>query len=61
MSDTLTIPAQGCYSGGQRRDPGDRPLFDDYEPYTGEVYARVADLTDVIWINSNRSERQFPF
>ena len=43
MTDTETIPTYGWYADGTWHEPGDRPLFDDFEPYTGTVYARIAD------------------
>jgi acyl-CoA reductase-like NAD-dependent aldehyde dehydrogenase len=43
MPDTETIPTYGWYADGTWHEPGDRPLFDDFEPYTGTVHARVAD------------------
>ena len=43
MTDTETIPTYGWYANGTWHEPGDRPPFDDFEPYTGTVYARIAD------------------
>jgi len=43
MADTDSIRTYGWYADGAWHEAGDRPLFDDIEPYTGEVYARVAD------------------
>ena len=43
MSETTIPRTHGWYAGGTWHDAGERPLFDDYEPYTGQVYARVAD------------------
>jgi acyl-CoA reductase-like NAD-dependent aldehyde dehydrogenase len=36
-------PARKYYAGGQWREAADGAVFEDYEPYTGEVFARVAD------------------
>lgn len=40
MSD---VPVRKYYAGGQWREAADGAVFEDYEPYTGEVFARVAD------------------
>ena len=36
-------PTYQWYAGGQWRDAADSRLFDDFEPYTGHLYARVPD------------------
>jgi acyl-CoA reductase-like NAD-dependent aldehyde dehydrogenase len=44
MSSTVTdVKAYQWYAGGQWRDVANGQLFDDFEPYTGNLYARVAD------------------
>jgi acyl-CoA reductase-like NAD-dependent aldehyde dehydrogenase len=44
MSDTVTdVKAYQWCAGGQWRDVAGGKLFDDFEPYTGNLYARVAD------------------
>ena len=44
MSDTVTdVKAYQRYAGGQWRDVSGGKLFDDFEPYTGNLYARVAE------------------
>ena len=44
MSDTVTdVTAYQWYAGGQWRDVAGGKLFDDFEPYTGNLYARVAE------------------
>jgi acyl-CoA reductase-like NAD-dependent aldehyde dehydrogenase len=44
MSSTVTdVKAYQWYAGGEWRDVVDGRLFDDFEPYTGNLYARVAD------------------
>jgi acyl-CoA reductase-like NAD-dependent aldehyde dehydrogenase len=135
-ADVADAPAYRWYAAGQWRDAPEGRLFDDFEPYTGNLFARVpncgpeeakvavanrvhyghtssilagdtykafelapkilhgivnvnsptvndeihapmggvrdsgwgrtgpdslADFTDVIWINTTSSERQFPF
>ncbi|MFJ5228246.1 aldehyde dehydrogenase family protein, partial [Streptomyces sp. NPDC088400] len=40
MSD---VPVSKYYAGGQWREAKGGAVFEDYEPYTGEVFARVAD------------------
>jgi len=40
MSDA---PVRKYYAGGQWREAADGAVFEDYEPYTGEVFAQVAD------------------
>jgi delta 1-pyrroline-5-carboxylate dehydrogenase len=43
MSDTVTdVKACQWYAGGQWRDVSGGKLFDDFEPRTGNLYARVA-------------------
>jgi acyl-CoA reductase-like NAD-dependent aldehyde dehydrogenase len=37
------VPVRKYYAGGQWRDAVGGAVFEDYEPYTGEVFARVAD------------------
>ena len=37
------VPARKYYAGGQWREAAGGAVFEDYEPYTGEVFARVAD------------------
>ncbi|XES01508.1 aldehyde dehydrogenase family protein [Streptomyces sp. S1D4-11] len=37
------VPVRKYYAGGQWREAGGAAVFEDYEPYTGEVFARVAD------------------
>src|SRR4029077_12847812 len=42
MSSTVTdVKAYQWYAGGQWRDVANGQLFDDFEPYTGNLYARV--------------------
>lgn len=44
MTGTVTeVKAYQWYAGGQWRDVADGKFFEDFEPYTGNVYARVAD------------------
>jgi len=52
VTDTRTAPvstagtdvsAYQWYAGGQWRDAAGSSLFDDFEPYTGNLFARVAD------------------
>jgi hypothetical protein len=50
MTDTETAPGRATdaptyqwYAGGQWRDAPGSSLFDDFEPYTGNLYARVPD------------------
>jgi hypothetical protein len=44
MTGTVTdVKAYQWYAGGQWRDVTDGKLFDDFEPYTGNLYAQVAD------------------
>jgi predicted TIM-barrel fold metal-dependent hydrolase len=44
MTGTVTdVKAYQWYAGGQWRDVTSGKLFDDFEPYTGNLYARVAD------------------
>jgi hypothetical protein len=52
MTDTDTAPgrttatdtpAYQWYVGGQWRDAPDSNLFDDFEPYTGNLFARAPD------------------
>jgi len=44
MSSTVTdVKEYQWYAGGQWRDVANGQLFDDFEPYTGNLYARVAD------------------
>jgi acyl-CoA reductase-like NAD-dependent aldehyde dehydrogenase len=44
MSDTVTdVKAYQWYAGGQWRDVSGGKLFDDFDPYTGNLYARVAE------------------
>jgi acyl-CoA reductase-like NAD-dependent aldehyde dehydrogenase len=44
MTGTVTdVKAYQWYAGGQWRDVTDGKSFDDFEPYTGNLYARVAD------------------
>ena len=42
MSDT-TVVTRGWYADGTWHKADPERVFEDYEPYTGEVYARVAD------------------
>ena len=45
MSSTVTdVKAYQWYAGGQWRDVANGQLLDDFEPDTGNLYARVADL-----------------
>jgi hypothetical protein len=45
MSSTVTdVKGYQWYAGGQWRDVANGQLFDDFEPCTGNLYARVADL-----------------
>ncbi|MEV0486610.1 aldehyde dehydrogenase family protein [Streptomyces sp. NPDC050508] len=37
------VPVRKYYAGGQWREAAGGAVFEDYEPYTGEVFARVAD------------------
>ena len=42
MSTTVTdVKEYQWYAGGQWRDVANGQLFDDFEPYTGNLYARV--------------------
>jgi acyl-CoA reductase-like NAD-dependent aldehyde dehydrogenase len=44
MSDIVTdVKACQWYAGGRWRDVCGDKLFDDFEPYTGNLYARVAE------------------
>src|ERR1700692_1294119 len=44
MSSTVTdVKAYQWYAGGQWCDVATGQMFDDFEPYTGNLYARVAD------------------
>lgn len=44
MSDAVTdVKAYQWYAGGQWRDACGGNLFDDFEPCTGNLYARVAE------------------
>src|ERR1700737_980570 len=44
MSSTVTdVKAYQWYAGGRWRDVASGKLFDDFEPYTGNLYARVPD------------------
>jgi hypothetical protein len=44
MSDTVTdVKAYEWCAEGQWRDVSGGKLFDDFEPYTGNLYARVAE------------------
>ncbi|HME14837.1 MAG TPA: aldehyde dehydrogenase family protein [Mycobacterium sp.] len=44
MSSTVTdVKAYQWYAGGQWRDVANGQMFDDFEPYTGNLCARVAD------------------
>lgn len=44
MSDTVTgVKPHQWYAGGQWRDVSGGKLFDDFEPCTGNLYARVAE------------------
>ena len=44
MSSTVTdVKEYQWFAGGQWRDVASGKLFDDFEPYTGNLYARVSD------------------
>jgi acyl-CoA reductase-like NAD-dependent aldehyde dehydrogenase len=44
MTATVTdVKAYQWYAAGQWRDATTAKVFDDFEPYTGDLYARVAD------------------
>src|ERR1700745_1345509 len=44
MTATVTdVKAYQWYAAGQWRDAATAKAFDDFEPYTGDLYARVAD------------------
>jgi acyl-CoA reductase-like NAD-dependent aldehyde dehydrogenase len=44
MTATVTdVKAYQWYAAGQWRDAATAKVFDDFEPYTGDLYARVAD------------------
>jgi len=44
MTSTSTdVKAYQWYAAGQWRDAASAIMFDDFEPYTGDLYARVAD------------------
>jgi acyl-CoA reductase-like NAD-dependent aldehyde dehydrogenase len=42
-SSAMDVKAYQWYAGGEWRDVVNGKLFDDFEPYTGKLYARVAD------------------
>src|ERR1700758_5796051 len=42
-ADVADAPAYRWYAAGQRRDAPEGRLFEDFEPYTGNLFARVPD------------------
>jgi acyl-CoA reductase-like NAD-dependent aldehyde dehydrogenase len=42
-ADVADAPAYQWYAAGQWRDAPEGRLFDDFEPYTGNLFARVPD------------------
>ena len=42
-TSTTDVPTYRWYAAGQWRDAAGSNLFDDFEPYTGSLYARVPD------------------
>jgi hypothetical protein len=68
QSTQTDVKEYSYFAGNQWRKAANNQVFEVHEPYSGKLFARVvagsarmADFSDVIWINSHSGQRQYPF